>query len=957
MASSAPHASTGDQNSAGVSGVNSVGRLFGRSRELTIIDGLFGTAAVRGAALMLSGEAGVGKSALLDAAALRASERGFRVLRVVGSQFEESVSFSALNQILLPLAEEIPALPTRQAETLQAVRGLSEGQPTELLAVANAVHVLLSRAATESSPLALIIDDVAWLDRPSAAVLGTLARYIRTGSIALLAASRTGDESFLSSTWIPTYEVQALDDEAANELVAERFPAMAVRVRRRVVAEARGNPLALLELPVTLDDAQQTERGTLPAVLPLTERLKRIFSARVDALPDATRKLLLLAVLDGSGDLHVLRQAMGGPDGLAELGPAERAGIVHVDALTGRLVFRHPLTRSAVMDLSTSAERRWGHLALAGEFPEGSERRARHLANAAVGPDDQVAALLHEVAYSTLRRGDAVGAITTLLRASELSSTGTAKGRRLAEAACLGANITGDLRNVRALLDHAGRADPVGTDSLAAAAAAASQLLNGEGDVDTAHRLLVGAIENHDLPDGGGDNILGEAMHTLLLVCFFGGRPELWQSFDNAMTRFRPASSDPLLPVMRGAFGDPAHAALSVLDGLDELIAGLHQETDPTRIIRTAIAGAYVDRLPGCRSALRRVVDDGRNGGAITLAIEGLFLLANDAYTSGQWDELLKTTEEGLGWCATYNYRLLACSGQFLRGLLAAARGDGDTAREIADRLISWGNPRGLGVFRVYASHIRALSALGSADFEAAHRHLRAVGTPGRLSPHMPHALWLLLDFTEAAARTGHHVEAAAHVEAVRKTAIPSISPRLAMLTDAAEAMAAPDFIDHELFEAAIATPGAERWPFDWARICLAYGERLRRAKAGGAARVHLDAALSTFERLGAAPWSARAANELRASGIPVTAVVLGEELHSPLTPQERQIARLAATGLTNKQIAAQLFLSPRTVAAHLRGTFRKLGVTSRAGLRDALTGLSQQTPPRSPEESVPPTR
>ncbi|WP_254708303.1 helix-turn-helix transcriptional regulator [Streptomyces lunaelactis] len=213
----------------------------------------------------------------------------------------------------------------------------------------------------------------------------------------------------------------------------------------------------------------------------------------------------------------------------------------------------------------------------------------------------------------------------------------------------------------------------------------------------------------------------------------------------------------------------------------------------------------------------------------------------------------------------------------------------------------------------------------------------------------MPHALWLLLDFTEAAAHSGRHSEAAAHVAAVRGTDIPSISPRLAMLTDAAEAMATPGFIDHDLFEAAIATPGAQRWPFDWARICLAYGERLRRAKAGVAAREHLDAALSTFDRLGAAPWSARAANELRASGSAITTVVLGEGRPSPLTPQERQVAQLAATGLTNKQIAAQLFLSPRTVAAHLRSVFRKLGIASRAGLRDALTGLSQPPVPTAP--------
>ncbi|MFD3558102.1 ATP-binding protein [Streptomyces sp. NPDC058686] len=938
MSFPASSASDGSDHPVDVGGARSAGLLVGRSAELALIDGLFDSDAPRGVKVVLTGEAGVGKSALLDAAAERASEAGFTVIWVVGSQYEQSVSFSGLAQLLQALAEEIPALPARQAETLQAVRGLSEEQPAELLAIANAVQVLLSRAAAKHGPIALVIDDVAWLDRSSAMVLGTVARSVRNGSLTLLAASRTGDESFLSSTGIPAYEVQPLDGESANALVVGQFPAMAARVRQRLVAEAAGNPLALLELPVPLNEAQQTERGSLPAVLPLSERLKKAFSVRVMALPRATRELLLLAVLDGSGDLPILERAVCSPDVLSRLAPAERAGLVRVDSLTGRLVFRHPLTRSAVMELSTGAERRRGHLDLADHFPKDSEHRVRHLAAAAIGPDDHVAVLLRDVAYRTLRRGDAVGAITTLLRASELSRSGTAKGRMLAEAAVLGANITGDLRNVRALLDNAVLADPVGTDSLAAAAAAASQLLNGEGDADTAHRLLVGAIRSHAQPGSTDDNILREALHTLLMVCFFGGRPEQWQAFDSAVTDVLRHAPDPLLYVLRGAFGDPAHANASVLDQLDDLILGLTRETDPRRIVRTAIAGAYVDRLPNCRSALRRVVDDGLNGGAIAIAIEAQFLLMNDAFASGQWDDLADRTRDGLRWCETHNYRLQGWTGEFLLGLLAGAQGDNQTVQDIADRLVRWGNPRGLGRLNVYATHIRALSALGSADFDTAYRCLRALGTPARLPSHMPHSLWLFWDFVEAAIRTGHHDEALEHVTAVRAADIPSMSPRLAMMTDAAEAMATPDTIEHDLFDRAIAAHGAERWPFDWARICLAYGERLRRSKAGNAARVHLEAALGTFQRLGAQPWCARAANELRASGVLVTTVTSAEDDRTPLTPQEQQIAQLAATGLTNKQIAAQLFLSPRTVAAHLRSVFPKLNVTSRGGLRDALT-------------------
>ncbi|MGY5120106.1 LuxR C-terminal-related transcriptional regulator, partial [Streptomyces sp. 900105755] len=457
-----------------------------------------------------------------------------------------------------------------------------------------------------------------------------------------------------------------------------------------------------------------------------------------------------------------------------------------------------------------------------------------------------------------------------------------------------------------------------------------------------------GTIRDHAAgPRGAGADILDEALLTLLVMCFHSGRPELWKVFDAEAAKAQVRSPDDLLCVLRSAFGDPAHAAPAVLELLDGLVAKLHRETDPRRIVRTAVAAAYVDRLPGCRSALRRVVDDGRDGGAITMAIEAFFLLANDAYLSGQWGDLPNLTDEGLRWCARYDYRLTAQPGRFLRGLLAAAQGDTATARRTADRLVAWGNPRGLGLLRVYAAHIRALSALGEADFESAYRHLRSVITPGEIPAHLPHALWLFLDFAEAAARTGRHGEAAAHVAAVRGAGIPTVSPRLAMMTDAAEAVAAPDAVDHELFRRAVDTPDAERWPFEWARIRLAYGERLRRARAGAEARGHLDAALGTFRRLGAGPWSARAANELRASGIPV-GVPVGTAAYeagrpAPLTPQELQVARLAATGLTNKQIAARLFLSPRTVAGHLSNAFPKLNVTSRAGLRDALTGLAPE--------------
>ncbi|MFZ3467983.1 AAA family ATPase [Streptomyces sp. 4.24] len=916
-------------------------RLVGRSAELALIDSLFTEAATRSDALFLTGAPGAGKSVLLDVAARQAAHRGFRVVRAAGAPFDRHVAFAGLNQILLPLAGELASLPAREARTLQTILGLAAGEPEEASAVAYAIRNLLSRTGTRSSPLALVIDDYGWLDRPSAAVLASVARHLGAGCVALLAASRR-DAALPPGTGIQVHEVQALDAHAAMELVTDRFPAMAPVVRRRLLAEACGNPLALLELPVPLSLEQQTRSRALPVVLPLTERLRTIFSERVTDLPEATRKLLLLAALDDSGDLRLLPRTGDGPGARADFSAAERAGLVRVDARAGRLVFRQPLTRSAVMELSTSAERRWAHRALADVLPEGSVRRALHLARATVGPDEQVAALLHESAYTTLRRGDAVGAVAALLRASELSGSGPAKGRRLAEAACLSANVTGDLRGVRVLLAEVAAVDPQAGTTPAAAAAAAGELLNCDGDAAGAHRLLVGALTGDAGRPPAGDVMVREALHTLTTACFFGGRQELWHSLDTVLARFGPVGPDPLLPVLRGTLGDPVRTALPVLPRLDELIAGLHRQTDPSRIVRTAACAAFVDRLPGCRTSLLRVVEDGRGGGAVASAIPALLLLADDAYSTGRWDEVTELTNEALGWCATHDYRLQAWSGHRLQGLLAAARGDEDSAQNVADRLASWGNPRGLGTLRVYSAHIKALSALGRGDFGSAYQQLAFLSPAGRPAPYVPHALSLVWDFTEAATRSGHHAEAAAHLAAVRDAGVPSLSARLAMNTRAATALADPHAVDRDLFDEAIATPGAERWPFDLARIRLAYGERLRRSQASVAARPHLEAALSAFEHLGAAPWRARAAAELRASGrlsAPVAPTPSVDGPAVPLTPQEWQTARLAATGLTNKQVAAQLFLSHRTVAAHLRSTFGKLGITSRAGLRDALTG------------------
>jgi DNA-binding CsgD family transcriptional regulator len=924
--------------------------LIGRDREVEFLRSFIDQSAAQGGALLLSGDAGLGKTELLDAAAAHAAAAGTRVLRAAGAEFEADLSFAALNQVLYPLLGGLEQLSALHGKALRVALGLSDGSPADQLVVSNAALALVLQAAA-ARPVLVIVDDLPWVDRASAVVLGFVARRLAGSRVGFLAAYRSGEESFFERSGLPGYELEPLDETAAAALIGDRFPALAPRVRQRLLADAQGNPLALLELPVALSGPQRA--GALPAVLPLSQRLQSLFASRVSGLPAATRDLLLLAVLEGTGDLGVLRGTASGQGGIEDLAPAERARLVHVDHGTGRLTFRHPLTRSAVVELSTSDQRRRVHAVLAKQLTDQPERRAWHLAEAAVGPNQEVARLLEQAANVTLRRGDAVGAIAALLRAADLSPGGRERSRRLALAAYLGADVTGDLRNVPQLLEKAHRADPERAGSLAAAVAASAHLLNGDGDIDTAHRLLVGAIEMQPGPYDADDTVLIEALYTLLLVCFFGGRSELWEPFETALRQVQPQVPD-TLAVLSKTFPDPARTALPALGQLDAAIAGLRQEADPVRIVRVGIAAAYVDRLAGCREALWRVVRHGREGGAVTSAIEALFLLGNHGFLAGQWEEVAKVCDEGLRLCDAHSYRLLAWPGLFLRALLAATGGHAGQTQVLTDQMTRWAAPRRIGSVHHYAAHAKALAALGQGDFEDAYQHATAVSPAGVLAAHIPHALWLVMDLVEAAMRTGRHAEAAAHVAAVREADLAAISPRLALITGGSAAIAAPDHQAGDLFEEALAIPGADRWPFDLARIQLAYGERLRRTKATTHARSQLAAALDTFQRLGAQPWAARAGNELRATGLSRgQAAASGGQVS--LTPQQREIAQLAAAGLTNKQIGERLFLSPRTVATHLYQLFPKLGVASRAALRDALAALPAEQP--QDEQGLPPSR
>jgi DNA-binding CsgD family transcriptional regulator len=916
--------------------------LVGRDEDLAVIRAFIYELSAQAGTVLLTGEPGVGKSALLDAAEEIAAMVGIRVVRAAGVKFED-VSFSGLNQLLLPLRGDLKRLDGLQRDALNVALGFCEGLARDLLVVSNAALTLLCQAAADR-PLLLIVDDLQWMDRASAMLLGFVARRLSGSRVGLLAAERTG-ASRLSDLDVPAYEVLPLDEDASTRLVADRFPELAPKVRRRIVTEARGNSLALLELPAGLSDLQRSALAPLPAVLPLSRSLRAVFSSPVSALPAAARHLLLLAALEGTGDLSLLRAAAAVVCEIDDLVPAEQAGLVHVDESSHRVIFSHPLIRSAVRELSASGEVRRAHQALARQLTDQPERRAWHLAGAAAEPDEGVACLLEQVAHQTLDR-DPGWAVTALMRAAQLSPQHRDRSRLLAEAACLSATVTGELPLARQLLTEARRAalEPGGSltpdASLHAAVADACLLLNGGDDIDTVHRLLTGAIGAWLAEPQSCGTAPIAALHTLLMVCAAGGRPELWQPFEVALAGLAPGGCAELELLAR-THADPARSAIGILSQLDAAIVGLPGETRHWRTLVVGAAAARTDRLAGCRDALRQVALDGPEGGAVLPAISALTLLCLDGYLTGAWDDAWQIAEECLRACQSHGHPARAWMAREQLAMIAAARGDDELVRELTGQILGWGTPRGITLAQMAAHRVGSLAALGRGDFEEAYHEAAAISPPGILASHVPHALWVVMDLVEAAVRTGRQREAAAHAAAVREAYVAAISPRLALLVTASAAIAAPADQAGQLFEQALAIRGADRWPFEFARVQLVFGEHLRRGRvqAISEARVQLGAALATFRALGARPWADRAANELRATRLTLTKPEHGRM--PALTAQEDQIVSLAAAGLTNKQIGERLYLSPRTVGSHLYRVFPKLGVSSRAGLRDALIALA----------------
>jgi DNA-binding CsgD family transcriptional regulator len=912
--------------------------LVGRDDDLQRIRSLIGLG-TGGGAVLVSGDAGVGKTAVLDAIVAATSTQGTRVLRASGVEFEANCSYSGLNQILFPLQRELDGLEAPFRDALGVALGFEGGSAPPRLTVSNAMLLLLHTVAA-GDPLLLVVDDLPWLDQASATVLGFVARRAASIGVSFLAASRSGMQTLNDSKALPEYRLQPLDEESSAKLVTERCPHLGTSARRRLLSVACGNPLALLELPSALHLTHGPGLSDVPAVPPLNRRLEAVYESRITGLPKPSQRLLLLAALEGLGDLGVLqaasRQTNDGYD-LDDLAPAERDRLVHIDERTRRLQFSHPLIRSAVVSHSTSSERRTVHKALAQALVDQPERRAWHLGEATLEPDDDVATLLEHAAHITLRRGDAMEGMRILIRAADLTPLGPERSRRLATAAYIGAESTGALPSARKLLDDARHTAQDPNSSLHAAAAAAVLIMNSDSTLDSAHALLVDAIEDGAHGYDADNKALVDALHTLALMCFFGARHDLWKPYYRALDKLTPQTPT-VLSALGKTFSDPARLATAAAAEFGTLVAQLPDVTDPVQLQRTGSAAIYLDRLGDVREAQWRMVRMGRAGGPARRHLAGLIHLCLDDYLTGLWEEAAQLASEGIQLCEAHNYTAFTWYFLYVQALLAATRGETEHAEAITERILHWATRRRALTPAHYARHATALAALGRGDFAAAYEHASAVSPAGTLASHAPHALWVSMDLVEAAVRTNRQTEATAHAHAMRDSGIADISSRLALLTQASAAMSTTN--DDEaltLFATALAIPSAQRWTFEYARVQLAYGERLRRVRATTQSRSPLGAALATFQHLKAQPWAERAETELRAAGTCTRRP--GTDKTHTLTPQELEIARLAASGLTNKQIAERLFLSHRTVGAHLYQTYPKLGITSRAMLQDALEG------------------
>ena len=889
--------------------------LVGRGDELAEL-GHFLTGSGSGA-MAVSGEAGVGKTALTDELCRRAGTDGWRVLRAIGVEAEKRFTLGGLNQMVFGLRDALVGLDARGREVLAPVYGADPVRPPSAMSLALAVLDLLSAAAV-AEPVLLVVDDVQWFDELSAAVLSAVGRRASDPRVRIVATRRPHSGAEFSTAGWAELVLGPLALAASAQIVDRMQLPLSAVTRQAILDSAAGNPLALEELPRNADQIGEWTSDT--SGLPLTERLVTVFGGRLRQLDPRVRTELLRAALDGAG-------ANASTDSGSRYVMADVQSAIDQDLLTmnplGNIIFRHPLVRSAVIHQAGPGERRDAHAYLAALYDDALVRRATHLSAAATAPDQSVADLLDEAARLSIRRGGAAVAVDWLRRAAQLCTEPGRRDALRAEAAFVAAQAS-RFDDAQALVDDAQSVSSVLTGAYLA--------LYRDGEVVGTHRRILMALKDADTLD---DATVSRLIKVLLAITQYAADPALWQQTDDAVDRVIDRIDSPAM-LYRDAWGDLARRGHSVHARLAEYRDTL-TTLEPWEVMRLGVTAYYVDGLADFRAALTRLFERERDRGAVTNAMTMLHLLLLDQIASGRWEAAQDSARLGLELTSTHHNELFRQQFIAYDGLRAASAGDVATARRCAAEVTGWAGPRRIGLLLGFARRIAVVVALGEADYETAYAAALRIGPAGEFPPYVHQAVDGFLDVIEAAVHAGHPDEARAHVDAAVRLRLAETSPRLDALITAARGMTATDVEAGPLYESALTHPALADFPFEQNRIRLAYGMWLRRQRRHADARGVLHLAVEAFDALGATPWVNRARTELRAAG---ATVKRSSADTVTLSAQERRIVELAAAGHSNKQIAAQLYLSPRTVGAHLYRIFPKLGVTSRAGLGQAMREL-----------------
>ncbi|MFD4024873.1 AAA family ATPase [Streptomyces sp. NPDC058576] len=892
--------------------------LFGRHEETAALDALLSQARDgTGGALVLWGEPGIGKSALLRHVHDRAAD--FVRLSYCATRPESDLAHAGLHGLLQPVTDRVEPSATAQAAALRAALG-SSGEPANRLLVGAAVLSLLGGLAARQ-PVLVVVDDGQWLDEATAMCLGIVARRVRPHPIVVVLADHSAPAA---RPWegLAEMRVGGLTDESARQLLLTMTPLADDATLRNTVGAAGGNPLALHEMATLRCDADEAGHALAgrPAVGP---RLQRAFRAGIEALSPPAQLLTVVAAAEERGDRVTVQRAgcaAGADDAAWE--EVTTAGLFHV--VGNRVGFRHPVVRRAVYEGCGAAARRKAHQALAATMPDEAEERPWHLAAVAHDRDENVATLLERTAARSRLRGATAPAARALQRAAELSAVPIDASQRLAEAA-RAAWDAGWAATAERLLDEAERLAP------GPHVARRSQGLRGiielaRGLPELAHHYLT--TDMHQVSDPGAALELG----TLAMrAAWSAGRDDLRAGARELLLGL-DIEGRAGLPGPLAWWSDDASADASPADAsaAAEAIARAPTTTLPL-LPPTPLALAWgidqpmADVLRHRMPHVRRRCEHAR----LAFALAQTAMLENVA---GRWAEAEASATEGLRLAEGMGADHIASHCRTSLGWLDAARGDERAVAELTASTLETSLPRGVRALSAAAYWNRGMSSLFHERPEEALDTLVRLAEPGHGAEHPTFALLAALDTAEAAVHVGRHDLAEERVRALEAWARRTGAPWARCAAHLARALLGGPGAESS-FRAALDVPGARSHPLLHARAQLFYGEWLRRSRRRIDARVRIGAALEVFGRLGAQPLHRRAQREQDLTGPPGRRGTSDTWAVSRLTAQEERVAQLAAEQLTNREIAVQLRISHRTVGHHLGNVFAKLGINTRTEL------------------------